>query len=476
MSPETASTAPAEPWWRSAVVYQIYPRSFARLRRRRRRRSRRHRRRRLDHLAGLGVDAIWLSPIYRSPMADFGYDVSDYCDVDPVFGDLADLRPPARRGPRRGLRVLLDWVPNHTARPAPLVRRVPRRRATTRSATGTSGATAATAGRRTTGARRSAGPAWTLRRAHRPVVPPPVPARAARPQLGATRRSSRRCTTCCASGSTAASTASASTSSTCIGKDAGLPDQPDELAGLRHRRRSTTTRDTHELLRDIRALLDELRRRPRDRRRGATCSTPPLVARTTARRRAAPGLQLPAAARALGRPRLGARSSRRPRPRSTPVDAWPTWVLSNHDQPRHRTRYGGSEARARAAAVLLLTLRGHALPLRRRGARACSTPTSLPTAACRSGRPRRLTRPIPWDSTPAHGWAATPWLPWPPEPDVGTPRRRAPTRLDPRALPPPARAPTRLRRADARELAPARLPGGDARYERRRGADVAGLP
>ena len=78
------------PWWKTAVVYQIYPRSFADtngdgvgdlegIRRR------------LDHLGWLGVDAIWLSPFYRSPMADFGYDVSDHCDVDPVFGTLADF-------------------------------------------------------------------------------------------------------------------------------------------------------------------------------------------------------------------------------------------------------------------------------------------------------------------------------------------------------------------------------------------------
>ena len=79
-----------DPWWKSAVVYQIYPRSFADA-------NgdgvgdlegvRRH----LDHLAWLGVDALWLSPFYRSPMKDFGYDVSDYCDVDPLFGDLADF-------------------------------------------------------------------------------------------------------------------------------------------------------------------------------------------------------------------------------------------------------------------------------------------------------------------------------------------------------------------------------------------------
>ena len=102
------------PWWRSAVVYQIYPRSFAdsdgdgvgdlagicsRL----------------DYVAGLGVDAIWLSPIYRSPMADFGYDVSDHTAVDPVFGDLRAVDRLLIAAHRRGLRVLLDWVPNHTS-------------------------------------------------------------------------------------------------------------------------------------------------------------------------------------------------------------------------------------------------------------------------------------------------------------------------------------------------------------------------
>ena len=74
-----------------AVIYQIYPRSFQDSQRRRRRRPDRASIARLDYLVELGVDAIWLSPIFPSPMADFGYDISDYTDIDPMFGTLADF-------------------------------------------------------------------------------------------------------------------------------------------------------------------------------------------------------------------------------------------------------------------------------------------------------------------------------------------------------------------------------------------------
>src|SRR5690606_38532165 len=70
---------------------------------------------RLDHLAGLGVDAVWLSPFYTSPMADAGYDVADYRDVDPLFGTLADADRLIERAHALGLRVIVDLVPNHTS-------------------------------------------------------------------------------------------------------------------------------------------------------------------------------------------------------------------------------------------------------------------------------------------------------------------------------------------------------------------------
>ncbi|MCC7320394.1 MAG: DUF3459 domain-containing protein [Rubellimicrobium sp.] len=101
-------------WWRGAVIYQIYPRSFqdsdsdgigdlAGITGR------------LAHVAGLGADAIWLSPFFTSPMKDFGYDVSDYCDVDPMFGTLADFDALVARAHELGLRVMIDLVLSHTS-------------------------------------------------------------------------------------------------------------------------------------------------------------------------------------------------------------------------------------------------------------------------------------------------------------------------------------------------------------------------
>jgi alpha-glucosidase len=101
-------------WWRHGVIYQVYPRSFADadgdgvgdLR---------GIAGRLDHLAWLGVDAVWLSPIYRSPMKDFGYDISDHTAIDPQFGSLEDFDTLVAAAHDRGLKVLLDFVPNHTS-------------------------------------------------------------------------------------------------------------------------------------------------------------------------------------------------------------------------------------------------------------------------------------------------------------------------------------------------------------------------
>ncbi|MDX0755200.1 DUF3459 domain-containing protein [Sinorhizobium medicae] len=101
-------------WWRGAVIYQVYPRSFqdtdgdgmGDLR---------GVTRRLPHIASLGVDAIWLSPFFTSPQADMGYDVSDYCDVDPMFGTLDDFDEMMAEAHRLGLKVIIDQVISHTS-------------------------------------------------------------------------------------------------------------------------------------------------------------------------------------------------------------------------------------------------------------------------------------------------------------------------------------------------------------------------
>ena len=106
--------APADAWWRGAVVYQIYPRSFAD--------SNgdgigdlKGATERLDHVADLGCDAIWVSPFFLSPMKDFGYDVADYCRVDPIFGTLDDLDALIARAHALGLKVMIDQVYSHTS-------------------------------------------------------------------------------------------------------------------------------------------------------------------------------------------------------------------------------------------------------------------------------------------------------------------------------------------------------------------------
>lgn len=106
--------AQEQPWWQRAVVYQIYPRSYqdsdgdgvGDLR---------GILRRLDYLEWLGVDAVWLSPIYPSPMADFGYDISDYTNIHPLFGTLEDFDELLQAVHQRGMKLLLDLVPNHTS-------------------------------------------------------------------------------------------------------------------------------------------------------------------------------------------------------------------------------------------------------------------------------------------------------------------------------------------------------------------------
>ncbi len=172
-------TDPAHPWWRDAVIYQVYPRSFqdsdgdgvgdlAGIASR------------LEYLSWLGVDALWLSPIYPSPQADSGYDISDHEAIDPVYGSLEDFDRLVAEADRHGLRVLMDLVPSHTSIEHPWFREHP---------DWYMWAEGKRDGRPTTGARRSAGPpgAATSAARERRLVPALLLPRAARPGLAQPR-------------------------------------------------------------------------------------------------------------------------------------------------------------------------------------------------------------------------------------------------------------------------------------------------
>jgi alpha-glucosidase len=396
------------PWWKSAVTYQIYPRSFAdangdgvgdlagitgRL----------------DHLAWLGVDAIWISPFYRSPMKDFGYDVSDYCDVDPVFGTLADFDALVAAAHARGIRVLIDWVPAHTSSEHPWFvearasRGSPKRDWYVWRDPGPNGEPpnnwiAAFVNRS----------AWTLDPGTRQLwlhsfLPEQPDLNWRNPEVRAAMHGVLRFWLDRGVDGFRADVIHN------IGKHPELPDVEAKWAKIPH---CALNHDesTHALLREIRKLLDGY---PGERamvgeigllftEQVATyygqgdelhlCfNFPPLYAPWDA---------------AKWRERIDVTLRTH-----DPIGAWPTWVLSNHDVRRHRTRYGGSEARARAAAVLLLTLRG--TPFLYQGEElgledAVVPPERVVDPGGRDG----CRAPIPWDAAARHGWGADPWLPF----------------------------------------------------------------
>lgn len=405
--------AMSRPWWQSAVFYQIYPRSFADgngdgvgdlpgIRQR------------LDHLVWLGVDALWISPFFVSPMRDFGYDVADYCDVDPVFGTLADFDQLIADAHERGLRVMIDWVPAHTSSDHPWFREArasrdsPRRdfyvwRDPAPGGGPPNNWTAAFVN----------GPAWTFDDATgqywlHSFLPEQPDLNWDNPEVVAAMHEVLRFWLDRGVDGFRADVIHN------IGKDPALPDVPEARARLPHSAMNDHP-GTHGHLREIRRLLDSY---PGERvmvgevflldtRKVAPyCGTPD-----------APELHM-----AFNFPPLfEAWSAQRWRQRIDEtrtafdaVDAWPTWVLSNHDVPRHRSRYG-SEARARAAACLLLGLRG--TPFLYMGEELGLEDAEVPPERVVDPGGRDGCRaPLPWTEDAGHGWGEGAWLPFPPEP------------------------------------------------------------
>ncbi len=407
-----------DPWWQHAVIYQIYPRSFA---------DRpgdvaagsgpvagvgtlagiTHR---LDYLEWLGVDAVWLSPVFRSPMADFGYDVSDYCDIDPVFGDLAAIDTLIAAAHQRGIRVLLDWVPNHTSNQHPWFLESRRDRTNPKADWYVWRDEPATNWNASFLDHR---PAWTFDEQRGQYylhcfLPEQPDLNWDHPEVEAAMHDTLRFWLDRGVDGFRMDVVHL------IGKDYA-DDPADAVAkGFSH----VTFNDvevTHERLRRIRALLDSY---PGER------TSVGEVYLLDEERMAAyygtgeqPELHLSFNFRFLWTPfNAAALNERIERTMALLSDlhATPTWVFSNHDVPRHRGRFGGDEQTARMAALLLLTLPGS--PFLYQGEELGLIDANVP-AQCQvdPGGRDGCRAPIPWDDSPLHGWAAEPWLPFPPD-------------------------------------------------------------
>jgi alpha-glucosidase len=416
-------------WWQSGVVYQIYPRSFKDsnndgigdlngvIEK-------------LDYLNdgtpnSLGVDAIWLSPFYPSPMADFGYDVSDYCNVDPVFGDLAAFDRLVSEVHKRGMKVIIDWVPNHTSDQHPWFiesrssRNNPKRDWYIWCDAPPDGSLPNNWGSF------FGGPAWTFNPQtnqyymHQFVKEQPE-LNWRNPQLRAAMLETLRFWL---------KRGVDGFRMDVIGliiKDKELRDNPvnpqadpnlppNDLQGRLIHIYNWDQDEVHEVTREIRTVLDEF-----DDRCGIGELWGDLHRWVRYYGENGDELQLPFNFRLMNEPWQASamRKSVDDMEAALPAFAWPNYVLGNHDQPRLASRFGG-QAQARLAALMLLTLRG--TPTLYYGDEIGLENGIIPPEKIQdpqginlgAERTRDVCRtPMQWDNSPFAGFsAAEPWLP-----------------------------------------------------------------
>ncbi|EJL04723.1 MULTISPECIES: alpha-amylase family glycosyl hydrolase [Pseudomonas] len=396
----------SSPWWKNAVIYQVYPRSFADangdgvgdlpgLTAH------------LDHLQRLGIDALWLSPVYRSPMCDAGYDICDYTDVDPLFGTLADLDNLIEQAHQRGLKVLLDFVPNHTSDQHPWFiesrssRDNPKRdwyiwrdqpnnwRASI-----------------------NGGSTWTWDDTSQQYylhffLPQQPDLNWRNPEVVAAMQQVLHFWLERGVDGFRIDVVH------CVGKDPNFADDPRCMAG-EPMVKINDQPYSHEVLRGLRRLVDSY---PGDRVLIGEVNIR-STAQVAAYYGASDELHMSFNFPPLDAPwdpvifRLCVREVEND---LGPLQAWPTWVLSNHDNSRHRSRYGGSLRRARAAAVMLLTLRGTPFIYQGEELGLEDTQVSAQTRVDPGGRDGSRA-PLPWLAQAPHGWGGqAPWLPFPPD-------------------------------------------------------------
>ncbi len=411
-------------WWQRGVIYQVYPRSFqdgdgdgvgdlGGLRAR------------LDYLAWLGVDALWLSPIFPSPMADFGYDVADYTDIDAQFGTLDDLDALVADLHGRGMRLILDFVPNHTSDRHPWFLAARSSRADPHRDWYLWRDPAPGGGPPNNWAASFGGSAWTLDEAsgqyyYHAFLPQ-------QPDLNWRNPAVRE-----AMGEVLRFWLRRGIDGFRIDvvwhlvKDLEWRDNPPNPAYESDRRGvnrflqtyNTDRPEVHDVIAGLRSVVEEFE----DRLLIGEVYLP-LERLVTYYGNADRGLHLPfnfqlvllpwtaqAVAETVGRYEA-----------LLPASGWPNWVLGNHDQPRVASRIG--PAQARVAAMLLLTLRG--TPTIYQGDELGLADVPIPPwlerdpAGLRepgfSRDPQRT--PIPWDEGAGGGFThGVPWLPLGPQP------------------------------------------------------------
>lgn len=335
---------PDQSWWQTASVYQVYPRSFsdgtlAGISSR------------LDYLQWLGVDALWLSPIFASPMADGGYDVSDFCAIDPQFGTLADFDALLADVHARGMRLLLDWVPNHTSDQHAWFQESRRDRVNPkadwyvwRDEPANNWLASFPRGE----------PAWSFDAERgqyylRCFLKEQPDLNWDNPEVVAAMHDTLRFWLDRDVDGFRMDVVHL------LGKDLSLNDPPICEERVWGHVPYNDQPKTHEHLRVIRSVLDEY----------SAVSVGEVYLLNEEAMTSYHGdddeLHLCFNFRFLWAP-FDAAELRSRIARTIEVmrvrNAWPTWVLSNHDVPRHRGRYGGGELEARMAAIMLLTLPG----------------------------------------------------------------------------------------------------------------------
>ena len=419
--------ATSEPWWQSGVVYQVYPRSFqdsdgdgvGDLE---------GVERRLDHLVDLGVDAVWLSPIFTSPMADFGYDVADYRGIAAEFGTMADFDSLLGAAHARGLKLLLDFVPNHSSDRHPWFLASRSSRDDLHRDWYIWRDPAPDGGPPNNWQSFFGGPAWTHDEAtgqyylHQFLKEQPELNWRSLDLKAAMLDAMRFWFDKGVDGFRIDVLWLAM-------KHPDLPDNPPNPAwreGMQDIDRllpahSADQPEVMEIVRAMRGVADEY-----DARVLVGEIYLPVERLVAYYGEGGAGVHLPFNFHLLltdwTAPALGALIEQYEA--ALPAGAWPNWVLGNHDKPRIAARVG--PAQARVAAMLLLTLRG--TPTLYQGDELGLTGEPIPADRVRDPQARRepgvafnrdeVRQPMPWDGSPQAGFSTgEPWLPlnadWP---------------------------------------------------------------